>query len=61
MPVPKRRQSRTRRDKRRANDGLSVPAWSTCSNCGETCRPHHVCAKCGFYKGKKIVELKQAK
>lgn len=60
MPVPKRRTSKSRRDKRRTHDSLTAPTWSTCSNCGEPSKPHHVCAKCGHYKGKKVLELKNA-
>ena len=59
MAEPKRRQSKARRDKRRAHDALTIPIWTTCSNCGEGSRPHFVCAKCGFYKGKKVLELKK--
>ncbi|MCL1827078.1 MAG: 50S ribosomal protein L32 [Candidatus Cloacimonetes bacterium] len=59
MPVPKRRQSKSRRDLRRTQDALAVPTWTTCGQCGEACRPHHICEKCGFYKGKKIVESKK--
>ncbi len=58
MPVPKRRTSKSRRDKRRTHDSLTAPTWMNCSNCGETNRPHQVCPKCGFYKGKKVLELK---
>ena len=61
MPVPKRRQSKSRRDKRRLQDGLTVPTWINCSQCGEAARPHHVCEKCGYYKGKQIIEIKKAK
>ena len=61
MPVPKRRQSKSRRDKRRLQDGLPMPTWTVCSQCGEASRPHHVCEKCGYYKGKQIVEIKKAK
>jgi len=59
MPVPKRRQSSTRRDKRRTHDSLTPTLSTTCSNCGEATRPHHVCQKCGFYKGKKVLEIKE--
>lgn len=61
MAVPKRRTSRTKRATRRANhDKVSAPAISNCSNCGEVSRPHHVCAKCGFYNGRSVVEPKPA-
>jgi large subunit ribosomal protein L32 len=61
MPVPKRRQSSTRRDKRRTHDNLTPPTVVGCSNCGEPALPHHVCQKCGFYKGKKVLEIKKSK
>ena len=35
MPVPKRRHSSARRDKRRAHDAISEPATSYCPNCQE--------------------------
>jgi len=59
MPVPKRRQSKARRDKRRSQDALTAPTYTTCQNCNETVRPHHLCEKCGFYKGKKIIDSKK--
>ena len=61
MPLPKRRQSSDRRDKRRSHDALTAPAVVSCTQCGEPCRPHHLCSKCGYYKGKKIIETKEAK
>jgi large subunit ribosomal protein L32 len=54
MAVPKKRTSSTRRDKRRTHDVAKMPAVSTCSHCGEPCRPHHVCDKCGYYDGKQV-------
>ncbi|NIR17054.1 MAG: 50S ribosomal protein L32 [Desulfobacterales bacterium] len=57
MPNPKKRHSRSRRNKRRSHDALSRPAQSTCSQCGEPKRPHNVCVKCGTYKGREIIEI----
>lgn len=58
MAVPKKKTSKQRRDKRRTHDVAKMPAISTCSHCGETCRPHHVCDKCGYYDGKPVVVKK---
>lgn len=60
MPNPKRRHSKTRRDKRRTHDALSLPATSTCPNCGEAKMPHRVCPHCGTYRGRGVIEVKQA-
>jgi large subunit ribosomal protein L32 len=56
MPNPKRRHSKARRDRRRAHDALPQPATSTCPNCGEAKIPHRACAKCGYYRGRQVVE-----
>ncbi|GEM_PF-88199 len=58
MPVPKRKRSRTRRDKRFANKGMKVKSFSECKNCKAPIATHKVCDVCGFYKGKKIMATK---
>ena len=59
MPNPKKRQSRSRRGKRRSHDALSAPAASICPRCAEPKRPHQVCPKCGFYRGKEVLKLEE--
>lgn len=53
--VPKRRISRTRRDKRRTHDALHPFHLVPCANCGEMKRPHHMCPECGMYRGRQIM------
>ncbi|NLX91170.1 MAG: 50S ribosomal protein L32 [Firmicutes bacterium] len=57
MAVPKRRTSKTRRDKRRTHWKLAAPALVSCPQCHEFKLPHHICGHCGYYKGKEIVKL----
>ena len=57
MAVPKRKTSKSRRDKRRSHDALSAPAMSICPQCGAPKAPHRVCASCGTYKGRTIIEV----
>jgi large subunit ribosomal protein L32 len=57
MAVPKRKTSKSRRDKRRSHDALSTPATSTGPQCGAPKAPHRVCGSCGSYKGRTIVEV----
>ncbi len=62
MAVPKRKTSKSRRNKRRTHQGLNIPALVKCSNCGAMIRPHNACYKCGYYQGEKVdhtVELKE--
>jgi large subunit ribosomal protein L32 len=59
MAVPKRKTSKARRDKRRTHYKAAMPTVSTCSHCGEAVRPHNVCAKCGHYNGKKVIDIQE--
>lgn len=56
MAVPKRRTSKSKRDKRRAHDALALPARARCPQCGAAKPPHHVCASCGFYRDRTVIE-----
>jgi large subunit ribosomal protein L32 len=58
MAVPKRRTSRTKRDKRRAHDALGRASWITCPSCSEPMLRHRACAHCGEYRGRQIVEAR---
>ncbi len=61
MAVPKRRQSKARRDKRRSSTWkLALPTLSKCSRCGAFVRSHHVCKKCGAYDGEIIINQEAA-
>jgi len=59
MPNPKRRHSKSRRGKRRSHDFLTSRNLSTCTNCGSPVLPHRVCASCGYYKGRQVIEAKE--
>ena len=60
MPVPKRRTSSSKRDRRRAHDALTVPALAKCSNCGAVVSPHRVCPSCGQYRKRQVVAVRDA-
>jgi large subunit ribosomal protein L32 len=55
MAVPQNKVSKSRRDMRRAHDGLVAHNPNECPNCGELKRPHHVCPSCGHYAGREVV------
>jgi large subunit ribosomal protein L32 len=59
MALPKRRHSKTRRDKRRTNWKLRGPTIGSCPQCHSPKRPHRVCPNCGYYGGEKIIEVEQ--
>ncbi|MBT5413521.1 MAG: 50S ribosomal protein L32 [Rhodospirillaceae bacterium] len=56
MAVPKKKISKSRRDMRRAHHALKPEGHMECQNCGELKRPHHVCAQCGHYGDREVVE-----
>ncbi len=56
MAVPKKKVTRSRRDKRRSHHALTAAALNECPNCGEFKLPHHVCAACGYYNDREITE-----
>jgi large subunit ribosomal protein L32 len=61
MPVPKRKTSRSRRDRRRAHDAIKVPNLVPCPSCHEMRLPHTVCPSCGNYGGQEVVKIKEKK
>lgn len=57
MAVPKRKTSKSKRDKRRTHQKTQAPNVATCPQCGEARLPHHLCTECGVYKGRTVVEF----
>ena len=55
-PLPKRKVSKGRRDRRRAHDAIGAPRLVECNNCHEKTLPHRACPHCGHYKGRQVVE-----
>ena len=60
MALPKRRVSKTRRDKRRSHNKLMYPNLSLCPKCKEPKRSHYVCPNCGYYKDREIIVVKKS-
>jgi len=60
MALPKYKLSKSRRDKRRTHQKIEAIQLSTCPQCSEPKLPHHVCHNCGSYKGRVVLEGKEA-
>ena len=63
MPNPKRRHSNTRTRKRRTHDVMVVTQKTACPHCESMgvffpIASHRVCPKCGYYKGRKVIQVK---
>jgi large subunit ribosomal protein L32 len=59
MPNPKRRHSKTRRDKRRTHDSLKKINAVECPKCHEFHLPHRICPSCGYYNGKEVIRIEE--
>lgn len=58
MAVPKQKISKARTRRRKSANMRSVaPTYATCPRCHAWIRPHHVCANCGYYKGRTAVDV----
>jgi len=65
MAVPKQRQNKARKGRRRAGqlnkNSVSGDNGVKCPNCGAMILPHRVCPECGFYKGREVIKVKDEK
>jgi large subunit ribosomal protein L32 len=54
MAHPKRKISKSRRDKRRTHYKATISTLTKCSNCSELKLNHRVCPSCGYYAGRSM-------
>ncbi|PIS28604.1 MAG: 50S ribosomal protein L32 [Candidatus Marinimicrobia bacterium CG08_land_8_20_14_0_20_45_22] len=59
MAQPKRKTSKSRRDKRRTHKKLDEQMISKCPQCGEPKLPHRACLNCGYYRGRPVISAKE--
>lgn len=57
MAVPKKRHTKSRRNKRRMHIFLKAPNLIKCPKCGKPVLPHTVCSNCGYYKGMEVIDV----
>ncbi|MDD5556283.1 MAG: 50S ribosomal protein L32 [bacterium] len=60
MTTPKRKQSKGRTRRRRAHDRLARPLPGICPQCRQPRPVHRACPHCGFYRGRRVVSIKEA-
>jgi large subunit ribosomal protein L32 len=59
MAVPKRKTSKSRRDRRRSHKAMMAPSFAECPKCKEMRLPHRVCPGCGHYRDRAVLELEE--
>jgi len=57
MAVPKKRHTKSRRNKRRGNIFIKPPVLSICPKCKKDVLPHSVCTNCGYYKNMEVIDV----
>lgn len=55
--VVRMRATRSHRNNRRSHHALVAGRVSKCSNCGANHKTHTVCMGCGWYNGRKVLDL----
>ncbi|MFO7941943.1 MAG: 50S ribosomal protein L32 [Bacillota bacterium] len=58
MAVPKKKHSKSRRNRRRSQWKATAPNLVECSNCQELKITHRVCPSCGYYDGRRVKAAK---
>ena len=61
MAVPKKKTSRSRRGMRRSHWKLTPATLVACPRCHEPTVAHRVCVSCGYYGGRKVLEVEEKK
>lgn len=55
--VVRMRHNRSQRGNTRSHHALTAPILSLCKECGSPKAPHAVCAVCGKYKGRQVLDV----
>lgn len=59
MGIQKHRRSRMHGKNRRAQWRMPKVTLVECPRCHASMRPHRVCASCGYYAGRKVIEVEE--
>jgi large subunit ribosomal protein L32 len=55
--VQAKRHAASKKNRRRSHLALKKTFLAVCSKCGKEVLPHRMCAYCGFYDGKEVVDV----
>lgn len=58
--VVRMRATRSHRNNRRSHHALDAARASKCQNCGSMHKSHAICMSCGWYNGRKVLDLAAA-
>lgn len=55
--VVRMRHTKSKTRMRRSHHALKPAVFSVCSHCHQPALPHIVCANCGYYHGRQIIDV----
>jgi large subunit ribosomal protein L32 len=55
--VIRMRHTRAHTGNRRSHHALKAKIFSSCPNCNQPKETHVVCTNCGFYRGRKVIDV----
>ena len=55
--VVRMRHTKGKRNRVRSHHALTAVRLSACSHCGKEKMPHIMCANCGYYAGRQVVDV----
>lgn len=55
--VQPKRHTKGKRNRRRSHLALTKTLLFACTKCGKAVLPHYICAYCGFYNGKEVIDV----
>ncbi len=51
------RHTKGKRNRVRSHHALTPINFSACSHCGRPSIPHQVCRNCGYYRGRRVIDV----
>lgn len=57
MGTQKQKRTKAARNQRRSHHALKKLNSVKCEKCGSVIRPHRACSKCGYYKGRAVIDV----
>lgn len=55
--VIRMRHTKGKRNRVRSHHALKAKTFPKCTHCGVTLLPHVICANCGWYKGRQVIDV----
>ncbi len=55
--VQPKRHTKGKRNRRRSHLALTKTLLFACAKCSKAVLPHYICAYCGFYNGKEVIDV----